>query len=351
MDQNKKLQQHFSLRTQDSWSHIWRQPKFDYLASAHYNGEQFGNPVLAPDELTRANFIKWLLKRKSQTWELPKVLATEPHQARQIPKQRPQARLDDWQIWFVGHSTVLLQIGPYNFLTDPVWCDYVSPWHGKGPKRICDAGLALEELPKIDAVLLSHNHYDHMDLATLNWLHDKFQMLIYTGLGNAWYLPKHFHVVEMEWWQTEQFNEVFEITYTPAQHSSGRGLRDQNRALWGGFALKCGKQYAFFAGDTGYSEHFKAIYQQFGAPRIALLPIGAYEPRALMRYLHMNPEDALHAHHDLHAQCSIAIHYRSFQLTDEARDQPEIDLQRAMKKSSKFTNPFYCLYEGRRLIV
>ena len=122
-------------------------------------------------------------------------------------------------------------------------------------------------------------------------------------------------------------------------------------ALWGGFAVKQGREYSFFAGDTGYSPHFKEIHTRLGPPRIALLPIGAYEPRELMRYMHMNPEDAFQAHKDLHARCSLAIHYRSYQLTDEAREQPEHDLHVAMRGSSKLMNPFYCIREGKRLIV
>lgn len=199
-------------------------------------------------------------------------------------------------------------------------------------------------------MLLSHNHYDHMDLATLRWLHARFAMPIYTGLGNSWYLPKNFHVVEMDWWQSALFNEL-KLVYIPAQHGSGRGMRDQNSALWGGFSILHGEDHCFFAGDTGYSSHFKEIHARIGAPRIALLPIGAYEPRDLMRYMHMNPEDAFQAHKDLHSKCSLAIHYRTFQLTDEGREQPEVDLQNAMRKSSKLMNPFYCIREGKKLIV
>jgi L-ascorbate metabolism protein UlaG (beta-lactamase superfamily) len=253
-------------------------------------------------------------------------------------------------VWFVGHATVLLQIGPYNLLTDPVWCEYASPKQGKGPKRVIPAGIALEELPTIHAVLLSHNHYDHMDLASLHWLHDKFAMPIYTGLGNSWYLPKNFHVLEMEWWQSSLLQDL-KIIYTPAQHFSGRGLRDHNRALWGGFSVLAGKDHCFFAGDTGYSPHFKEIQSRLGAPRISLLPIGAYEPRELMSYMHMNPQEAFQAHQDLHSKCSLAIHYRTFQLTDESREQPELDLKVAMKNSSKLMNPFVCIREGRRLVV
>jgi L-ascorbate metabolism protein UlaG (beta-lactamase superfamily) len=258
----------------------------------------------------------------------------------ELPQNRPHADLNNWQIWFVSHATVLIQIGPYNFLTDPVWCEYVSPKHGQGPRRVCPAGIALEHLPTIHAVLLSHNHYDHMDLATLDWLHEKFKMPIYTGLGNGYYLAKHLHVIEMDWWQEIPFHDEIKIAYTPAQHASGRGVRDQNRALWGGFSLLAKTGHCFFAGDTGYAGHFKKIHERYGDARIALLPIGAYEPRMLMRYVHMNPQDAFHAHLDLHAHRSLAIHYRTFQLTDEDRDAPEHELQQAMKTSSKLVNPF-----------
>ena len=189
-----------------------------------------------------------------------------------------------------------------------------------------------------------------MDLATLNWLHEQFAMPIYTGLGNAYYLPTHFNVIELDWWQSEMFEDL-RIVYTPAQHGSGRGWRDQNHALWGGFSIVHSTGHFFFAGDTGYAAHFKQIHTRLGAPRVALLPIGAYEPRRLMKYLHMNPEEAFQAHKDLQSKCSLAMHYRTFQLTDEARDQPEHDLHHAMRKTSKLMNPFLTMHEGKKLIV
>lgn len=348
----KPEQLHFRLPTKECWSHTWRQPSFQFMHSNHHDGDRFLNALPSPSGRGRADLIKWLLTRKSSTWnvDIDKEYAEFHATKRAIPQDRPEASLDDWQVWFVGHATVLLQIGPYNLLTDPVWCEYVSPKQGKGPKRVIPAGIALEELPTIHAVLLSHNHYDHMDLATLNWLHDKFAMPIYTGLGNSWYLPKSFHVLEMDWWQSSLLHDL-KIIYTPAQHFSGRGLRDHNRALWGGFSVLAGQDHCFFAGDTGYAPHFKEIQNRLGAPRISLLPIGAYEPRELMSYMHMNPQEAFQAHQDLHSKCSLAIHYRTFQLTDESREQPEIDLKVAMKNSSKLMNPFVCIREGRRLVV
>ena len=344
--------QDFHISTEACLSHTWRQPTFNFTHSEHFNGVRFHNLHRPESPRSRADLYKWLMTRKSFTWDVDIQQEYEQFSkaAKNIPTERPNAPLNDWQVWYIGHSTVLLKIGQYNFLTDPIWADYASPKEGLGPRRVCPAGIALEDLPRIDGVLLSHNHYDHMDLATLNWLHKKFGMLIYTGLGNSWYLPKEFHVIELDWWQSAFYKEL-EIVFTPAQHGSGRGIRDQNRALWGGFSILAGEDHCFFAGDTGYSTHFKEIKNKLGEPRFAMLPIGAYEPRELMKYMHMNPEDAFQAHQDLHAKCSLAIHHRTFQLTDESREQPEIDLHKAMRHSSKLVNPFYVMHEGKKMIV
>lgn len=343
---------HYQLKTQDCLTHIWTRPQLKLVESDHHNGQRFFNYLPRPKESSRWDLVKWLAARKQFTWQDDFEREQQEFFTSKWakPEDRPHAYLDDWQIWFVSHATILIQMGPYNFLTDPVWAEYISPRHGRGPKRVMPAGIALEELPRIHAVLLSHNHYDHMDLATLNWLHQKFAMPIYTGLGNAHYLPKSMHVIEMDWWQSALFNGL-KIVYTPAQHGSGRGLRDQNAALWGGFSILSEHGHCFFAGDTGYSGHFKEIQKRLGAPRIALLPIGAYEPRAILGFLHMNPQDALHAHVDLQAKRSLAIHYRTFQLTDEARDEPEKLLHDLLQQSSKLINPFYCIREGKKLIV
>ncbi len=350
---NPKTQQaQFQIATESCMKHTWTKPVFDYLASDHFNGEKFFNTLRNPQPFTRKDMLKWIMTRKSDTWKVDREKEYQQFYAasRSIPQNRPLAKMDDWLVWFVGHATVLIQIGPYNFLTDPVWAEYAGPRQGTGPRRACPAGIALEELPTIHGVLLSHNHYDHMDLATLNWLHEQFAMPIYTGLGNGYYLPEHLNVIELDWWQSEMFEDL-RIVYTPAQHGSGRGWRDQNHALWGGFSIVHSTGHFFFAGDTGYAAHFKQIYTRLGAPRVSLLPIGAYEPRRLMTYLHMNPEEAFQAHKDLQSKCSLAMHYRTFQLTDEAREQPEHDLHKAMRKTSKLMNPFLTLHEGKKLIV
>lgn len=339
----------YQLATVDCLAHAWCSPENN--SKALFPAQRFNNQIARTTERSRLALWKWLLLRKSRTWHVDPIDVKQTAQAvTTLPQNRPHASEDDWQVWWVGHATVLIQIGQFNFLTDPVWCEYVSPRQGLGPKRVCPAGIALEQLPEIHAVLLSHNHYDHMDLASLAWLHQRYAMPIYTGLGNAYYLDPSWHVVEMDWWQTIRLHGL-ELVYTPAQHGSGRGLRDQGAALWGGFSLVNRYGHCFFAGDTGYSPHFKQIQKRFGKARIALLPIGAYEPRALMRYMHMNPQDAVQAHLDLQAEHSLAIHHRTFQLTDESREQPQLDLEQALQRQSLSNQRFHCITEGQSLSV
>ncbi|WP_353170219.1 MBL fold metallo-hydrolase [Acinetobacter rudis] len=348
--QDPKTPLTYSLKTTNCLTHVWCVPKV--ATAVNGTAQRFFNEIPRAGERNNWTLFKWLLLRKSNTWDVDYAQETQLLHASEhgLPQNRPQASLDDWQVWWVGHATVLIQIGPYNFLTDPVWCEHVSPRQGMGPKRVAPAGIALEQLPQIHAVLLSHNHYDHMDISSLSWLHQKFAMPIYTGLGNAYYLDKSWHVIEMDWWQSALFHGL-KIVYTPAQHGSGRGLLDQDAALWGGFSLLNEHGHCFFAGDSGYSPHFKQIQQRLGHARIAILPIGAYEPRELMRYMHMNPQEAFQAHVDLQAKRSLAVHYRTFQLTDETREQPQQQLQQTLQRQSKLMNPFYCLKEGQKLSV
>lgn len=354
----KAEEMHYHIKTQNCLAHSVVQLDANMPISDHCNGERFYNHVARPERMSGKGIAEWLIKRRFRNSGFQKAQwFSQPATSHPMDVQQAADSLGSehtqpvWQACFIGHATVLLQIGEFHFLTDPVWCDYVSPMQGMGPKRFRDMGMALEQLPKIDAVLLSHNHYDHMDLATLNWLVEHFNMPIYTGLRNAQYLPNHFNVIEMDWWQTESFGneQQFKIAYVPAQHGSGRGLRDQNQALWGGFSLLHPSGHAYFAGDAAYSDYFKQIYAKYGAPRLALLPIGAYEPRHLMQYVHMNPDDAVKAHQDLHSHLSLAIHHRMFQLTDESMFAPAEDLAVALDAHEVASNQFICLEEGQRI--
>lgn len=340
------------LTTELSLHHAAFKPSYEYPVGEHTSDHGFHNIKNKHNGHTHHyNFdlFDWLLTRKPAKWPL-----WEEHHDTVLdkPVARPDAALDDWKVWFVGHATVLVQIGPYNFLTDPVWADHVSPSPWLGPKRVRPAGVALTDLPTIDAILLSHNHYDHLDLASMKWLYQRDRMPIYAGLVNAQYLPDYMHVIELDWWQESRFlqDDRIKIVFTPAQHFSGRGLKDRDKSLWGGLSILVNnKDHCFFAGDTGYSPHFSQIFERLGAPRLALLPIGAYEPRHIMREMHMNPADAVQAHLDLQARKSLAIHHRTFQLTDEAINQPLLDLAEALTKAAIVDDSFFSLLEGAGL--
>ena len=192
--------------------------------------------------------------------------------------------------------------------------------------------MAFDALPPVQIVLVSHGHYDHLDVATLRRLDERFNPLFVTGLGNHAFLRGHGlrQVEELDWWQAHRFPEL-EVTFTPAQHWSARSASKRNNTLWGGFWLRSGNLRVYFAGDSGLGRHFTTIRERLGAPDLAFLPIGAYEPRWFMREQHMNPEDAVQAHQTLGARRSVAMHFGTFQLTDEAIDQPAIDLAAALQ--------------------
>ena len=226
---------------------------------------------------------------------------------------------------FVGHSTFLLQFARgVNILTDPVWSERASPVAFAGPRRARRPGLSLEALPPVGLVLVSHAHYDHLDVPTLRRLDKQFRPLFLAGLGHGEFLRQKGlrHVQELDWWQAHRFAGM-EITFTPAQHWTARSVTGRNRMLWGGFWLRreVGEP-VYFAGDTGFGPHFQMIRERLGAPGLALLPIGAYEPRWFMQIMHMNPDEAVQAHLALEARRSVGMHFGTFRLTDEGIDQP-----------------------------
>ncbi len=293
------------------------------------------------------SIVRWLRTRSPQAW--PTWLEND---AVDPPVERLSTSMADWSVHFVNHATVLWQIGPYNLLTDPVWSMRVSPFRWIGPRRIRPPGITLQSLPPIDLILLSHNHYDHMDLDTLAYLHERDRPLVLTGLGNGYYLRRRgiTHVHELDWWQHVDWNGL-NIHYVPSQHFSGRGTGDRNQALWGGFVVDSPHGSGYFAGDTGWGSHFEAIARRWPDFRLGLLPIGAYEPRWFMRPVHINPEEAVQAHKLLRIQTSVAIHHRTFQLTDESVDQPAHDLANSLEMNSIIPDAFWVLREGQRRIV
>jgi L-ascorbate metabolism protein UlaG (beta-lactamase superfamily) len=225
-------------------------------------------------------------------------------------------------VTFIGHATFLIQIG-IAVLTDPIWSSRASPLSFAGPRRVREPGQPLGALPAVDLLLVSHCHYDHLDLPTLRALQARWSPVTATGLGNGRHLAKAGigNAHELDWWQARVVRNA-RITYVPAQHFSARTLLDHNHALWGGFVIEAGDHTIYFAGDTGYSAHFREVRERFPSIDLALLPIGAYEPRWFMSFHHMNPEEAVRAHRDLGARQSIGMHHGTFQLTDEAIDAP-----------------------------
>lgn len=227
----------------------------------------------------------------------------------------------------------LLQWHGLTVLTDPVWSDRCSPVSWAGPKRVRPPALAWAQLPPIDLVLVSHNHYDHMDVPTLQRLQAHSRPLMITGLGNRAFLAGHglSHVVELDWWQPHAANGAT-VTFAPAVHWSNRGGHGRNATLWGAFMIERAGSRVYFGGDTGYGPHFAETRQRLGAPDLALLPIGAYEPRWFMKTMHMNPEEAVQAHRDLGARRSLGLHFGTWQLTDEGIEAPVVALHEARSR-------------------
>lgn len=231
----------------------------------------------------------------------------------------------------IGHATLLIQIAGLNLLTDPVWSDRASPVAFAGPRRVTAPGVRMEDLPPIDAILLSHNHYDHLDAPTLRALHERHAPLIVTPLGNDAIIRRHIpsgRIEVRDWGEDVAIAPGADVHIVPANHWSSRGLRDRRRALWGGFMLRAGGRLVYFAGDTGYGtgSMSRSMRQRFGRTDLALIPIGAYDPRWFMAAQHTDPEEAIQIMQDLDARFAVGIHWGTFKLTDEPRDDPALRL-------------------------
>ncbi len=237
---------------------------------------------------------------------------------------RENARHSVPTVTWVGHSTLLVQMDHVTFLTDPIWSDTPSPVSFAGPRRFVAPGLAMEDLPPIDFVVVSHNHYDHLDLPTLTSLAERSEATrFFVPLGNGELLRENGveNVTELDWGQTREHRGVT-VACLPAQHWSKRGLGDDNLALWSSWAVVGPERSFYFAGDTGYFDGFARIAKLFGSFDLAAVPIGAYEPVEMMRYSHLDPEEAVRAARDLGARRALAMHYGTFDLSDEPLADP-----------------------------
>ena len=292
----------------------------------HFDGERFFNPWANTDRSFR-EFLRWSLSGARVKWPERVENGTYP-----LPPE--QAEPGEVAVTYVGQATFLVQVPGCNILTDPIFSERASPVSWAGPKRARAPGIAMEALPPIALVLLSHNHYDHMDLPTLRTLQKRWSPKIVTGLGNGDYLRGKGigNTVDLDWWQSVEAQPGIKVTYVPAQHWSSRSIRDRRKTLWGGHVVQTAAGMVYFAGDSGYGPHFAEIRRRLGAPAVALLPIGAYEPRWFMAAQHMNPADAVQAHIDLAPSLSVAMHFGTFQLTDEGIDAPLEALEAARRE-------------------
>ena len=311
-----------------------------YPLSDHCDGKRFANPT-HPEEPGLWETTKMLVGMRRRRW--PDHVENTPA----LDVDGPIAP-DRVGITFVNHATVLIQLPGLNILTDPVWSNRASPVSWSGPKRVRDPGIALAALPKIDVVGISHNHYDHTDLAALKTLSRRFAPRMLVPLGDRVLLESEGiqSVQEMDWWDTGEVGPQAAITFAPTQHFSSRGLLDRNGSLWGSYVMRSYGHLIYFGGDSGYSAHFKEIRARFGPADIALLPIGAYEPRWFMKAVHLNPAEAVQAHVDLGARQSIGIHFGTFQLTEEEIDAPVRELAAALGKWQLAPGAFVTLPEG-----
>ena len=252
----------------------------------------------------------------------------------------PATRVDDGTLRYtvVGHATVLIQVAGLNILIDPMWSDCAGPSEWLGVKRICPPAFPLAALPPIDAVLLSHSHYDHLDRPTLRWLTRRDNPPVLTGLKVGPIVPSR-RVTELDWWQGRALGPGVHATYVPAEHGSARGPFDRNRTLWGGFVLETPAGVVYLAGDTAIGGHFALIHQRWGAVALSFLPIGAYEPRWFMAPVHMNPAEAVEASALLGSAVSVAIHFGTFPLADEGYAAPAEALRRATPPGCDFRVP------------
>lgn len=313
--------------------------------SDHFDGRLFFNPGVDTDK-TILDLLRWQRLRTPTLW--PKHLDNPPA----APPPATVAS-DAMALTFIGQACFLIRRPDIVVLTDPVFSDRASPFAFAGPKRVRAPGVALADLPKIDLVLLSHNHYDHMDLPTLRALHERWRPTIVTGLGNGAYLERKGipGAIELDWWDSYAVRPGVDLTYVPAQHWSSRTMRDRRRMLWGGFVIDGAPGRLYFAGDSGYFDGFKAIRMRCGAPDVALLPIGAYEPRWFMKSQHMNPEEAVQAHRDLAAGRSLAMHWGTFQLTDEGIEEPVRALEVAKASEALAPEAFLAPLPGETVVV
>jgi L-ascorbate metabolism protein UlaG (beta-lactamase superfamily) len=311
--------------------------------SDHYDGRHFYNPGVQRSSRGLLTVLRWRMGGERTNW--PTGLSNEVSPP--PPEVVPEGSV---AVTFINHASFLLRFGGGVVLTDPIFSERCSPVSWAGPKRVRPPGIALEDLARPDVVLLSHNHYDHMDFPTLRAIQHRFAPHFVTTLGNAAPLRRLGIVAtELDWWQAVTIGPL-RITATQARHFAARTPFDRNRTLWAGFMIGAGDGQVLFAGDSAAASHWGDIRARLGSPDVALLPIGAYEPRWFMAAAHMNPAEAVQAHLDLGARQSIGMHFGTFQLTDEAIEAPLVALDKAREAAAVADGAFTTLGFGQTCV-
>ncbi len=315
-------------------------PKYKGPVSDHFNGKVFNNIDGVKAKGFKDVFSMLTQRPKRGPWtEITSV----------APRPNPPASIKEGiRVTFVNHSTFLIQVAGLNILTDPVWSKRVSPFQFAGPKRMRPPGLKMEQLPKIDLILLSHNHYDHLDLSTVQKLVKEHQPQIVTPLGVGQFIKRRANgkATDLDWWESFAFSEQIKISAVPAQHFSGRGILDRDATLWCGYIIDTPDQKIYFAGDSGYGSFFKTIGERHPGIDLALLPIGAYLPIWFMSPIHTTPEEAAKIHLEIKARQSVATHFGTFPLAFEGMEQAQNELRAALQKFDIPAEQFWVLEQG-----
>lgn len=298
----------------------------------HHGPDGFRNPHLPPVRGHFRRFLTWQLGLGPEEPPAVPPARVPPYRARLAAPDLDKIRHPDSkaiQLTWVGHDTFLIQTAGRTLLTDPIFSERASPLACLGPRRHAPPGLPWADLPRIDAVLISHNHYDHLDRSTIRGLGARPHYLVPLGLGR-WFKGLGLKQVrEMDWWQSTKLGSL-RLTCVPAQHFSMRTPLDRNRSLWCGWVMETPAGPLYFAGCSGYSPDFQEIGAKLGPMRLSLLPIGCYRPRWFLQPMHVDPPQAVRVHHDVRSQQSLGMHWGTFKLTDEPLGEPAVYLQQAM---------------------
>jgi L-ascorbate metabolism protein UlaG (beta-lactamase superfamily) len=320
-------------------------PRYKGPTSDHFDGKRFRNygNVRAKGLF---DVLKWMVTRRRKKWQADNRKPSFQQVARAVTS--------GMTVTFINHSSFLIQTGGVNILTDPIYSQRASPFQWAGPERMREPGLRFKDLPPIDLVLITHNHYDHLDIPTIRRIESTHApgYLVPLGVGAHFRIENISRVDEMDWWEKKTITERVSVECVPAQHFSGRGTLDRDKTLWCGYVIHSQAGSVYFAGDTGYSsEIFKKIGMRTGPFDLSIIPIGAYRPEWFMAPIHCTPLEAVKIHMEVNSKQSVASHFGTFPLADESSDDPVNDLRLAVEKFGIPSSQFRALREGESIVI